>query len=39
MEEGGEEVLRLTQRLPLHRTHALYSLNQGSELLREGERR
>ena len=33
MEERGEEVLGLTQRLPLHRTQALHSLNQGRELL------
>ena len=38
MEERGEEVLGLTQRLPLHRTQALHSLNQGRELLLEGER-
>jgi hypothetical protein len=33
MEEGGEEVLGLTQRLALHGTQTLYSLNQGRELL------
>ena len=38
MEEGGEEVLGLAQCLPLHRTQALYSLNQGREFLLEGER-
>jgi hypothetical protein len=39
MEEPGKEVLSLTQRLALHCTEALHSLNQSSELLREGERR
>ena len=38
VEEGGEEVLGLTQRLPLHRTQALHSLHQGRELLLEGRR-
>ena len=33
VEEGDEEVLSLTQRLPLRRTDALRSLNQGGELL------
>jgi hypothetical protein len=33
MEERGEEVLGLTQRLALHRTQTLHSLHQGRELL------
>jgi hypothetical protein len=33
MEEGGEEVLGLTQRLPLQHTQTLYSLNQDRERL------
>jgi hypothetical protein len=32
VEEGGEEALGLTQRLTLHRTQTLYSVNQGREL-------
>ena len=36
VEERGEEVLGLTQRLPLHGTQALHSLNQGRKLLLEG---
>jgi hypothetical protein len=39
VEEGGEEVLGLAQRLPLHRTQAPHPLNQGGEFLLEGERR
>ena len=39
VEEGGEEVLGLAQRLPLHRTQTLDSLHQGRESLLEGERR
>ncbi len=39
VEEGGEKVLGLAQRLPLHRTQALHSLHQGREFLLEGERR
>jgi hypothetical protein len=31
VEEGGEEALCLTQRLTLHRTQTLYSVNQGRE--------
>jgi hypothetical protein len=37
VEEGGEEVLGLTQRFPLHGTKSLNSLNQGREFLLEGE--
>ena len=37
MEEGGEEVLGLAQRLPLHRSQALNSLHQSCEFLLEGE--
>jgi hypothetical protein len=39
LEEGGEEALGLTQRLTLHRTHALYSIRKGRELLLEAEGR
>jgi hypothetical protein len=35
-EKGREEVFCLTQRLPLHRTQVLHSLNQGRELLLKG---
>jgi len=38
VEEGGEKVLGLAQRLPLHRTQTLDSLNQGRKFLLEGER-
>ena len=38
VEERGKEVLGLAQRLPLHRTQALHSLNQGREFLLEPER-
>jgi hypothetical protein len=38
VEEGREEVIGLTQRLPLHRTQALRSLHQVGELLLEGKR-
>ena len=38
MEEGAEKALGLTQRLPLHRTQTLHSLDQGRELLLELER-
>lgn len=37
VEEGGEEVLGLTQRLPLHHTQALHPFHQGCELLLEEE--
>jgi hypothetical protein len=37
VEEGGEEVLGLAQRLALHRTQTLYSLHQGREFLLDGE--
>jgi hypothetical protein len=33
MEERGEEVLGLTQRLPLHRPQVLHSLHQSRKLL------
>jgi hypothetical protein len=33
VEERSEQVLGLAQRLPLHGTQALHSLNQGRELL------
>ena len=33
MEERGEEMLGLTQRLPLHRTQMLHSLNQFQKFL------
>jgi hypothetical protein len=38
VEEGGEEVLGLAQRLTLHRTQTLNSLHQGREFLLGGER-
>ena len=39
VEEGGEEVLGLAQRLPLHRTQTLHSFHQSRKLLLEGKRR
>jgi hypothetical protein len=37
VEEGGEEVLGLTQRLPLRCTQALHLLHRGREFLLEGK--
>ena len=37
LQEGGEEVLGLTQRLALHGTQALHTPHKGSELLLEAQ--
>lgn len=39
MEKRGEEVLGLTQRLLLHRSETIHTLDKGRELLLQGERR
>jgi hypothetical protein len=38
MEEGGEEVFGLTQRLALYRAQTFHALNEGCELLLDWER-